>query len=81
MTVVELKTQLHTLIEQEDSLEKLEAVQAVLNGEEREEMPTWQIEAIKRKIAQGEADIAAGRVYTREEVEANIKQRLRKTWR
>ena len=79
MTAVELKAHLYSLIEQEDSVEKLEAVEALLSGQEESQLCARQIEEIRRGIAQGEGDIAAGRVYTREEVEAQIKQPLRNT--
>ena len=79
MTAIELKAHLYSLIEQEDSVEKLEAVEALLSGQEESQLSARQIEEIRRGIAQGEGGIAAGRVYTREEVEAQIKQPLRNT--
>ena len=60
MTVVELKAQLNALIEREDSVEKLEAAKAVLSGEVAE-APSWDQEELKRRIAQGDREIAEGK--------------------
>ena len=51
MTVVELKAQLNALIEQEDSVEKLEAAKAVLSGEEAA-TTTWQQEETTQRLQQ-----------------------------
>ena len=75
MTVIELKAQLHTLIEQEDSVAKLEAVQALLNEEDTTE-PTWDQEALQRRIIQGDREIAAGKAIPWEEAKARMEAYL-----
>ncbi|HAA17680.1 MAG TPA: hypothetical protein DCR93_01720 [Cytophagales bacterium] len=73
MTVVELKAQVLALVEQEDDPSKLEEVKALLTQEEGSD---WEREEMMRRAKESEADFEAGRVLTRDQVEARIRQRL-----
>jgi len=65
------------MIDQEESLEKLEAVQAVLSGEEDYTSPSWEKEELIRRAKRSEEDIKAGRVYTLEEAKARMASYLK----
>ena len=74
MTVVELKAQVLALVEQEESVEKLQAIQALLS--ESYISPDWEKEELARSVARPEEDKKAGRMYTLEEAKA----RMEKFW-
>ncbi|MEL6538969.1 MAG: hypothetical protein AAFQ98_26370 [Bacteroidota bacterium] len=73
MTVVELKAQVLALVEQEESLERLEEVKVLLT---QDEVSDWEREEMIRRAKESEADFEAGRVLTRDQVEARVRQRL-----
>ncbi|HAA16345.1 MAG TPA: hypothetical protein DCE41_33440 [Cytophagales bacterium] len=72
MTVVEIKARLHSLIEQEHSLEKLEAVQALLNEKEADLNPSWNQEELQRRITKGDQELAEGKAISWDEAKAKM---------
>ena len=74
MIGVKLKAHVLALVEQEESLEKLAAVQALLS--DAYVFQSWEKEELQRSVARSEEDIKAGRVHSVEEV----KSQLSKFW-
>ncbi|MEL6535546.1 MAG: addiction module protein [Bacteroidota bacterium] len=70
MTVVELKAQLHSLIEQEESLEKLEAVQTLLSEGMLSEAQKKELDRRLKKLEAGETQWSSW-----EEAKSNIRKR------
>ncbi len=75
MTAVQLKSQLKKLIENEEDLSLLEHALRLFNRADQEEL--WKAKLASR-ADKAEADLAAGRVRTHDEVVAHFKAKRKK---
>jgi hypothetical protein len=75
MTAIELRTQLKRLIDAEQDESLLQYALRILKGEDQEALFKAKMRA---RADRSEMDIAAGRVYTSDQVREEILKRIRK---
>lgn len=74
MSSVELKARLVALIEQEENLEKLSAIESLLRANSRESYRAWEQEELTRRTKEAEEDAENGEVLDEEQVNARFQQ-------
>ncbi|MEO0555106.1 MAG: hypothetical protein AAF149_18000 [Bacteroidota bacterium] len=73
MKAIDIKQELRSLIDQENDLHILEAIKTLL---QKSSLDPVLKEKLTSRALKANEDIKAGRVYSREEAEAKIKERM-----